>query len=344
MRSLLLFDGLGGADDALVPALRALLRRPENASFRHAVCRAVDTAIEYLGPDAPADGLPLEKWLDGLDPPPLDSTAAGVCLHVHQLCGLQPVGRGDDGAVGALGHSLGLQAAIVAGLRAVRPDEFLRLAAASVRLVAISLVRAHQISADQISAHQVGPRADDVSTGPMAAVTGLTREELVRLVEGTGVVVGLVNASTAHVLSGPADALAALRGDPAFEGSGVRWSFLPNTVPFHTPALAPVVERVRADLDAVVGPWPAPDRLALPVYAGDAPRDLRDADDLVDEYLRQVFTRPIDWPTAVVHAVDDSRATRVLDHGPGAGARRFARERLGARVRFEPVRRPRPTR
>ncbi|MFI9815826.1 ACP S-malonyltransferase [Saccharothrix variisporea] len=331
MRSLLLFDGLGGAGDSLVPALRALLGRPENASFRHAVCRAVDAALEYLGPDAPASGLPLEKWLDGLDPPPLDSTAAGVCLHVHQLCGLQPTGRGDDGAVGALGHSLGLQAAIVAGLGAVRPDEFLRLAAASVRLVAISLVRAHQ----------VGPPADDVPTGPMAAITGLTRDELARRVEGTGVVVGLVNAPTAHVLSGPADALAALRDDPAFDGNGVRWSFLPNTVPFHTPALAPVVERVRADLDAV-GPWPAPDRLALPIYAGDAPRDLRAADDLVDEYLHQVFTRPIDWPAAVDHAVADSRTTRVLDHGPGAGARRFARECLGARVRFDPVRRPGP--
>ncbi|MGM1061647.1 hypothetical protein [Saccharothrix sp. Mg75] len=334
--------------------------RPENTAFFTAVQYALDAAAEYLGPVALPGGLPLEKWLDGVDPPALDSTAAGACVHVHQLCHLQPAAWGPaDGVVAALGHSIGLQAAVVAGLRPTRLDEFLDLVAASVRLVVVSLVRAHQVAPDPepdpalVAAYR-GSRG--AAPGPMASVTGMSREELDDLLTGTAdtadtadtagapattVTLGLLNAPTAHVLSGPTAALLALRAArPEFERPGVTWAFLPNTIPFHTPALAPVVDRVRADAD-FTGPWPTPDRLAIPVYAADGPRNLQHADDLVDEYLRQVFVRPIDWAPAAGHAVADAEVTRILDCGPGAGARRFTRESLRTRVRFESVRPPR---
>ncbi|GAA3464016.1 hypothetical protein GCM10018963_60290 [Saccharothrix longispora] len=347
MRSLLLFDGLGGNNDTLTTTLRTLRARPENTAFFAAVGQALDAAAEYLGPIALPGGLPLEKWLDGVEPPALDSTAAGVCVHVHQLCHLQPTAWGPgDGVVAALGHSIGLQAAVVAGLRPARLDEFLALVTASVKLVLVSLVRAHQIAPDPApgpdhAAHQADGRGSrGAAPGPMASVTGLAHDELRDLLTGTPVTLGLVNAPTTHVLGGPTAALLALRRHPAFDRPGVNWAFLPNTIPFHTPALEPVVDRVRADAD-FTGPWPTPDRLAVPVYATDGPRNLQHTDDLVDEYLRQVFVHPIDWPRAVNHAVADAGATRVLDCGPGAGARRFTRESLHARVRFEPVRQPR---
>ncbi|ONI84580.1 hypothetical protein ALI22I_28945 [Saccharothrix sp. ALI-22-I] len=322
--------------------------RPENAAFFHAVYRALDDAVDYLGPDAVPGGLPLEKWLDGVEPPALDSTAAGVCVHVHQLCQLQPTVRDTaDGVVAALGHSIGLQAAVVAGLRPRRPDEFLALAATSLKLVVVSLVRAHRIAPDLGVAPGLAAGYRAVrggAPGPMASVTGMRRDELVGLLTGS-VSLGLVNAPTAHVLSGTTSDLLALRAThaSAFERPGVGWAFLPHTIPFHSPALASVPERVRADLD-FVGPVPAPDRLELPVYATDGPRNLQHADDLVDEYLRQVFVRPIDWEPAARHAVTDAAVDRVLDCGPGAGARRFTRECLRTDdrvVRFESFRQTR---
>ncbi|GAB2959399.1 ACP S-malonyltransferase [Saccharothrix stipae] len=364
MRSLLLFDGLGGTNDHLITSLRDLRSRPENAAFFHAVYRALDDAVDYLGPDALPAGLPLEKWLGGVEPPALDSVAAGVCVHAHQLCLLQRQDAAAD-VVAALGHSIGLQAAVVAGVRARRLDEFLALTVTSVKLVVVSLVRAHGIAPDRGAARDAtfgdpafgdpafgdpalgdpafrdsafrdpavgGRRGRGGAPGPMASVTGMRREELhALLADFAAVSLGLANAPTAHVVSGPTADLLALRTAhaDAFDRPGVSWAFLPNTIPFHSPALADVPALVRDDL-AFVGPAPAPDRLELPVYAGDGARDLRHADDLVDEYLRQVFVRPIDWEPAVRHAVTDASVDRVLDCGPGAGARRFTRECLRA--------------
>ncbi|MCE7000197.1 hypothetical protein LZG04_36090 [Saccharothrix sp. S26] len=349
MRSLLLFDGLGGTNDHLITGLRELRARPENAAFFHAVYRALDESVDYLGPGAAPTGWPLEKWLGGVEPPPLDSVAAGVCVHVHQLCLLQRPDAGGD-VVAALGHSIGLQAAVVAGVRARRLDEFLALAVTSVKLVAVSLVRARQAVPDRGTDPDLAAgyrRGRGAAPGPMASVTGMRRDELTALLaDSADVALGLANAPTAHVVSGPTADLLALRARhaDAFDRPGVTWAFLPNTIPFHSPALADVPARVRADLD-FIGPAPTPDRLALPVYAGDGPRDLRHADDLVDEYLTQVFVRPIDWEPAVRHAVADAAAAQVLDCGPGAGARRFTREclRAGDRaVRVESFRHLRP--
>ncbi|WP_035303423.1 ACP S-malonyltransferase [Actinokineospora inagensis] len=324
MRSLVLFDGLGARNEALIPALRQARRNPANAAFFHSVHRALDEMVEYLGPALPG-GLPVEKWLDGLEPPVLDSTATGVLVHLRQLGGLQPGALPDD-VVGALGHSIGLQAAIVAGVHNRRMDDFFALATASVKLVVVSLARAQQLSAD--------------SGAPMSAVTGLTTADLRdALVDHPTVCVGLVNTPTAHVLSGPPADLRALRHTTPFTRSTVTWTDLPTTIPFHSPLLAGLPALVRADLPAI-GPLPRPGDLALPVYAADGGHDLRGADDLVTEYLDQVFARPNDWAGAVARAVTDSAADRVLDAGPGPGARRFARECLRA-VRVEPLRQAR---
>jgi malonyl CoA-acyl carrier protein transacylase len=333
MRSLLVFDGLGARTDSLISILRQQCSRSENAVFFHSVYRALDEVVDYLGPTTLPEGLPLEKWLGGLEPASLNSTAAGVCVHVLQLCQVQPTTAPAD-AVGALGHSMGLQAAIIAATRVRRLDEFFALAAASVKLVTVSLARAHEMV----------PPGRTTTAGPMAAITGLDVGELrAVLAAHPGVALGLINAPDALVVSGHAEALLRLRAAAPFARDDVDWTYLPNTIPFHSPLFAELPERIHADL-AALGPLPAPDRLVLPVYAADVPRDLRDADDLVDEYLNQVFVRPIDWASAAQHAVTDSAADRLLDVGPGAGARRFTRAclRSGAgRMRFESLR---PTR
>ncbi|KXK61591.1 hypothetical protein AWW66_12665 [Micromonospora rosaria] len=354
---MLLFDGLGGATGNLLPALRGLRAGPENAAFFDTVFRALDEVADHLDPAerdrfGPA-GLALRRWLDPGSPTPAglppNSVAEGICLHVHQACLLQPTRPADPGTVAALGHSVGLLAALLAGFRLRRPDEFLATAAACLRLVAVTLIRGQQAAdgppptAEALAGYQSQRGAPP---GPMAALTGLTDPELRALLtghQGAGgpLVVGLANAARAHVLSGPTAALLDFHRAHAdgFARTGVTWVFLHNTIPFHSPALAPAARRVTRDR-ALIGELPGGDRLRLPVYATDAPRDLREAPDLVTEFLDQVLVRPIGWEAVIRYAVTDSAADRILDHGPGAAARRYAKECLrdhSRRIRFESV-------
>ncbi|GLZ43494.1 hypothetical protein Acsp05_71180 [Actinokineospora sp. NBRC 105648] len=343
MRTLLLFDGLGGNTDGLVPALRELYSRPENAAYFHGVFTVLDDVLRYGDPGADIlpDGLDLRHWLDfGFPSTVLDnSVVAGVCVHVHQVCHLLPTGPvGRLPVVGALGHSIGLQAAIVAGLRSRRLDDFLAVAAGSLRLVAISLVRGHQVFLDRVGPEALDRERDSRGrmAGPMAALTGVSRSDLATAVEKYNadnpgaLTLSLVNSPAAHVLSGAAEHLVDFS---RLDTVRANWAFLPNTIPFHSELLAPAARLVRDDLD-FIGPVPTPADLAIPVYATDRPRLLNDSADLVEEFLDQVLVRPIDWPAAVRFAVDG--VDRVLDVGPGPGARRFTRECLPARsVRFQ---------
>lgn len=354
MRTMLLFDGLGGANDGLLPALRALYTIPANATYFHATFRVLDEVAAYLEPADRVrlcpDGTTLRQWLTSTSAPPgglpRDSVTAGLCIHVYQACQLQPVRRHPDDAVAALGHSIGLLAAVLAGLGVRRTDEYLEVAAVCLRLAAITLVRGQQ--------HAGGPTPDreavdryrtrvrrSAPPGPMAALTGLRREELDELLTGADgtITVSLANAARAHVLSGPTVELLDfhLRHEATFARTGATWTFLNNTIPFHSPLLLPAVRRIAGDRD-FVGHLPGGDRLRLPVYATDAPRDLRGAPDLVDEFCQQVLSRPVEWEHVTRHAVTDSAIDRIVDHGPGAGARRFTKECLRdhpRRVAFE---------
>ncbi|HWO63100.1 MAG TPA: hypothetical protein VNO31_24015 [Umezawaea sp.] len=357
MRTLLLFDGLGGTNDTLVAALRELYARPDNAAYFHMVFTVLDDVLKYIGNDVrdavlPTD-LSLKQWLDSDFPAAAlrNSIVAGICVHVCQVCHLQPTGwSADDEVVAALGHSIGLQAAVVAGMRPRRMDEFLALAAGSLRLVALSLVRGHQLDEARVVSPELVSRylardGKGRTPSPMASLTGMSRHDLssaVRRYDRDGrLSVSLVNSPTTQVLSGStADLLDFYFAHEAeFTESRVSWAFLSNSIPFHSSKLAPAARRVRDDL-GFIGPMPGADALKVPVYATDAPRDLRRSTDLVQEFLDQVLVRPIEWELAAGHAIGDAGIERVVDCGPGPAARRFTREclRADARpLRFESV-------
>ncbi len=94
----------------------------------------------------------------------------------------------------------------------------------------------------------------------MAALTGLRRDELDDLLaesDGTDgpITVSLANAALAHVLSGPTVELLDFyfRHEARFAQAGVTWTFLNNTIPFHSPRLLPAVHRIAGDRD-FIGP------------------------------------------------------------------------------------------
>ncbi|MCX4751654.1 hypothetical protein OG455_40175 [Kitasatospora sp. NBC_01287] len=370
MRTLLLFDGLGGSCADLITDLRERYRQPENRAFFSAVCEAVECALDHVGGETyrrllPA-GLPLRSWLRAPAAPPVapsDSISAGVCTHALQLCQLQPTGRQavpGATAVGALGLSLGLQAAIVAGLDARRPGTFLDLCGRSMRLVVLALVRGHQLTAaDTVDPALVGRyargRPGAQPPAPMASVTGVGHRALAEAVArhntrhntrrpapataGRAVEVGLVASPRTQLLSGHTEDLLDFHfaHQRLLDGPGAGWSFLRNTLPFHSARLAPAVRWDARDR-GFLGAGPSGAQLRFPVYATDAPRDLRESPDLSAEFVNLMLVRPVDWPATVAHVMDASAPERAIDFGPGPAARMFTRDCLrpgGRRLRFD---------
>ncbi|WP_067499690.1 hypothetical protein [Actinoplanes sp. TFC3] len=344
-RTLVLFDGLGGNNDKLLSALAALYAEPANAAYFHCVFAALDQVRERFAAEAtpaPVHLLNLRQWLEKPGTVPADplcnSIAAGICVVVHQLCRLQPARRlGAGPVVAALGYSIGLQAALVCGLRLRRLDAFLDAVTWSIRLVASSLIRAHHLTAE----HSASPAS------PMALLSGTSRQDVQEAVEAYNKVrpqaltVGLVNSRSVQVVSGPAPDLLDFHRvhGPELIRTGATWSFLANTIPFHSPALAEAVRQVHADRAFIGGSPTGPD-LQLPVYAMDRAGNLQDAGDLMTEFLDQVFLRRVEWETAISHAISDADIERIVDCGPGVSARRFSREcmqPLSRRLRFESV-------
>ncbi|WP_037912813.1 ACP S-malonyltransferase [Actinacidiphila yeochonensis] len=334
MRHLYLFSGLAGVHGPPLAELRALYARPENARYFTAAADAVTSVLDHVGPDAYRrelpGGIPLTAWLRGDPPEPgalENSIVDGLFAHIYQLCLLQPaIGApavgGPDGdrpaPVAAIGHSLGLIGAMVAGMRLTNRRQYVAFCHGIIAMTALALIRCHQLT----------PRRTGAAT-PMAAVMGIPAEELRDLVAGSPVHLALANSGRSHVLAGdPAD-LADLRAGLGrrLAEPGAQWAYLRSTAPFHTPLLEPAVQAALEDRHFLTSPLTG-DRLAVPVYVADAPVNLQHRGDLLPDVMAYGVCRPLDWPRTVHAAVQDCRPDQVVDFGPGPSARVFTRESL----------------
>ena len=329
MRQLYLFSGMAGMHGPPLAALQALYARPENARYFTTAAEAVARVLDHVGADAwrreLPGGIPLTAWLRGDTPDPgaLDhSIVDGLCAHIYHLCLLQPaIGRTDPdrpAPVAAIGHSMGLIAAMVAGMRLTSRRQYTALCHDLIAMTALTLIRCHQMT----------PPHTDAAT-PMAAVLGVPNEELHELVAGSPVHLALANSDRSHVLAGVPSDLAGFRARhaPRLSEPGVRWAYLRSTAPFHTPLLAPAVQAALEDRHFMTSPLTG-DRLAMPVYVADAPVNLQHRDDLLPDVLAHAVSRPLDWPGTVRAAIENCRPDQVVDFGPGASALVFTRESL----------------
>lgn len=336
---------MAGAQGPPLDALRALYARAENARYFTAAAEAVARVLDHVGADAYRrelpGGIPLTAWLRGGTPDAgalEHSIVDGLCAHIYQLCLLQPaVGRTDGdrpAPVAAIGHSLGLIGAMVAGLRMTSRREYTAFCHDLIAMTTLTLIRCHRPN----------PPRTDAAT-PMAAVLGMPGEELRELVTGSAVHLALANSGRSHVLAGdPAD-LAEFRARHAgrLAGPAGRWAYLRSTAPFHTPLLEPAVRATLRDRHFLTFPLTG-GQLAIPVYVADAPVNLQHRGDLLPDVLAHAVCRPLDWPGTVRAAIEDCRPDQVVDFGPGPSARVFTRETLRGRhtgLRYRSV--PAPT-
>jgi malonyl CoA-acyl carrier protein transacylase len=320
---------MAGMQGPPLAALRALYARPENARYFTTAAEAVAGVLDHVGADAYRrelpGGIPLTAWLRGESPDAavLDhSIVDGLCAHLYQLCLLQPAIGGADGdrpaPVAAIGHSLGLIGAVVAGYRITSRRQYTAFCHDMITMTALALIRCHQLAP---------PRTGEAT--PMAAVTGMPAEELSALTQDSPVHLALANSGRSHVLAGdPAD-LAGFRARNArrLAEAGVRWAYLRSTAPFHTPLLNAAVRATLEDRRLMTYPLTG-DRLHLPVYVADAPVNLQHRGDLLPDVLAHAVCRPLDWPGTVRAAIDGCRPDRIVDFGPGPSARVFTRESL----------------
>ncbi|MDT0269444.1 hypothetical protein RM844_24485 [Streptomyces sp. DSM 44915] len=343
MRQLFLFSGLAGVQGPPLAALRALYERPENARYFTAAAEAVASVLDHVGADAYRrelpGGIPLTDWLRGATPDEgalEHSLVDGLCATIYQLCLLQPAVGGPAAdrptPVAAIGHSIGLIGAMVAGYRLASRRRYTVLCHDLIAMTTLTLVRCHQLAP---------PRAAEAT--PMAAVGGVPVGELRELVADSPVHLALANSGRSHVLAGEPAELAAFRARHArrLAEPGVRWAYLRSTAPFHTPLLAPAVRAALAERHFMTVPLTG-EELAVPVYVADAPVNLQHRGDLLPDVLAQSVCRPLDWPGTVRAAVDGCRPDQVVDFGPGSSARVFTRESLrgsheGLRYRSVPA-------
>lgn len=208
-------------------------------------------------------------------------TASVAALRVVERLGLNPRA--------AAGHSLGEYSALVA-VASLKFRDALRL----VRL---------RGQAMQAAAETAG--------GGMAAVLNAD-EDLLRAVcaDIGGVAPANLNAPGQVVVSGSSEGLAALEAR-AKEIRARRVVRLNVAGPFHSPAMAPAAEAVRAALDTVVVQDPV-----SPVYANVTARHEGSAAEVKANLIAQV-TGQVRWHETVTNMVADGN-THFLELGPGA--------------------------
>ncbi|KAL9936912.1 hypothetical protein V8E36_004147 [Tilletia maclaganii] len=174
---------------------------------------------------------------------------------------------------------------------------------------------------------------------PMLAVNGLDKKALNKYINATNahldqvdqVGISLYNGTHRYVVTGQPRALCglvtslrAVRADPEANQGRVPFSqrkpnftmrFLPVNLPFHSPYLQGVSDRIVAEHYAGVELW-STDELAIEVRDTFDGTDLRahTEEGVLRSILRQIFDRPVHWAEATRVS---SSITHCVDFGPG---------------------------
>lgn len=171
---------------------------------------------------------------------------------------------------------------------------------------------------------------------PMLSVRGLSQEAVrshlsvlnAHLPDTQKLHISLINSNDNMVVSGPPRVLKNLNvrlrkfnASPDVNQTRIPYSkrkaafvheYLPITVPFHSPYLTNAFRQILVDVADI---FISKDDLALPIFATDTGKDLREhaEPNIVPELVRMIVQEPVNWPQASKF----HNATHVLDFGPG---------------------------
>ena len=298
-------------------------------------------------------GLDLMAWLRNIDEQPeadylITAPVSFPLIGLLQLAqyslscrllGTDPRGLRDN-FIGSSGHSQGIVVALAISC-ADSWDSFYEAGKAALTILFWTGLRTQQtysptsilpaLVQESVQNHEGIP-------GPMLSVRGLPGKTLMDHVNATNnyvpkeknISICLINGRHNLVVGGPPASLCALnsRLRKLKPRKGVDQTrtpftqrrpnftnvFLPITVPFHSPYLLSAYDQIIQDLHHLSI---SNTDLAIPVFATDDGRDLKEAKDtnIIAALVRMITCSPVEWEQAT--AWPGKKATHILDFGPG---------------------------
>ncbi len=235
----------------------------------------------------------------------------------------------------AAGHSQGIMAAVTASLAGLSGDllPIAKVFAPLGLLFALRMQQAWPVREPRAHAVASAQRAGHEPPTAMASVTGLLRHELDELLSrfGAGIECTLDNTLFRQVLSAEPERLERFREQLAAHAAeqhkarkerrvggrvqDPQWQYLPVSAPFHSAAMAPAMERLYRDAEALGFRWQTSD-LQIPVLDTERAVVLARTESLIERLVTLQCVRPVHW-RAMCDAMVAMGAKAVLDCGPG---------------------------
>ena len=332
----------GGQGASYLSELRALYA--ESLRFSRYFERLFDTIADersssaFAVPDLLPDPARLKNWLEGapaeehvlanavVSGPLIFAAQIGNFLRFVERVGSVEAVLARTGAV--IGHSQGISAGLLVGC-GFSGDAFLDAFALHLKVLLRLAARSRELGRGLAVPESIRLEEEkelEMRPAPMATVRDLTRERLAALLDEfhrlhpklPPLVVGLFNAPRSQVLCGPVVSLARFR---RFAEGECRFTYLPVSLPFHSPYLEAVPARLMEDLRDI-GLTLSGSDLRVPVIGNHSGDDLSKRGDLSDYIARSSTVEPLDWE-AVTGALPSEALRHVLSFGPGEGLDRL---------------------
>jgi malonyl CoA-acyl carrier protein transacylase len=335
-----------------LPFLRELYKREENKAFFKECKKTLEDIKEYLGNDKWINLLPsgfnLDQWLNNSNLPDrrhLESSLIMVtCTHIYHLCLLNAAVHVrklelPERPDACIGHSVGLQAAVLASLHG-HPAQS-KLAQNSIKFIFLSTARGQDaytgLGLKNELAECVKEHSDSVP-GPMLSITNIDRTELEGMVNEFNksiaersllIQISLINAPNLTVVSGQTSSL--VKFVTAFKSrlttDNCKLTFLKHTAPFHSDLLAASREGFELDR-GFIGYDAQGHHLMTPVYTTSRHTNLQHSRDLYMDLFDQIILKQVDWVSTVVKTVERHGIHLVVDFGPGSITKFLTQESL----------------
>ena len=332
----------GGQGASYLAELRALYA--ESLRFSSFFERLFETVSEErrsaaIGvPEWFPDGARLKNWLEGapaeeqvlsealVSGPLIFAAQVGNFLRFVDRVGSMEAVLARTGAI--IGHSQGISAGLLVGC-GLSGDAFLDAFALHLRILQRQALRSRELGrglgvpeAIRLQEEQTA----ETRPSPMATVRDLTREGLALVLAEfhqlhpllPELSIGLFNAPRSQVVCGPVVSLARFR---RFTEGRCRFTYLPVSLPFHSPYLDAVPDRLLDDLRELGFSLRGSD-LRTAVIGNCLGDDLRRRGDLSEYIARSSTVEALDWE-AVTRALPSQTIQHVLSFGPGEGLDRL---------------------
>ncbi len=338
----------GSTDSNVLSGLRELYRNPANTQFFSMTMEAIKNTIDYVGKDIFADLVGSEfdlinlmhqtKTMTKNDEHSLITKTIG---HIHHLCLiynyqiLENKISENYNCVGAVGHSLGLQSAIISSLENDDMYDILDICSKSIKYIFLTLFRTHQIYQD-LKIKNMSNTFQPQDQYSMYSIANIRLDDLESMVQDYNksefmfpLEISLQNSTNNFVLSGfPVDLRRFIQKyNLVLEQFGAKCAPINCTAPFHSGLLDPALLLFKKDENFIDLKINGGD-LSFPVFATNKFYNLQECGNIYTEVFDQMACKKLNWYSTIKNIVEVTSSDCFIDFGPGMTTRYFTKECL----------------